>query len=281
MNDALENFEGLVNVSGRPINNLRFADDIAGIASSNSELQELVQRIHESSKKYGMEISQEKTKVMTNQYAQITQPIKIENKTLEEVKSFKYLGATISDEGSKPEIMSRIAQANNALAKLQPIWKSQTIRLETKLKLMKSLVHSIFLYGSETWTINKEIEKRITAFENKCYRRILNIKFQDKVSNERLHQMLDEAIGSRDQLMDIIKRRKLKWYGHVTRGNGLSKTILQGTVQGKRKQGRPKKTWMDNIKEWTGMNHNQIKSEASNRNQWKKLVHSINGAPTT
>ena len=105
---------------------------------------------------------------------------------------------------------------------------------------MKSLVHSIFLYGSETWTINKEIEKRITAFENKCYRRILNIKFQDKVSNERLHQMLDEAIGSRDQLMDIIKRRKLKWYGHVTRGNGLSKTILQGTVQGKRKQGRPK-----------------------------------------
>ena len=281
MNDALENFEGLVNVSGRPINNLRFADDIAGIASSNSELQELVQRIHESSKKYGMEISQEKTKVMTNQYAQITQPIQIENKTLEEVKSFKYLGATISDEGSKPEIMSRIAQANNALAKLQPIWKSQTIRLETKLKLMKSLVHSIFLYGSETWTINKEIEKRITAFENKCYRRILNIKFQDKVSNERLHQMLDEAIGSRDQLMDIIKRRKLKWYGHVTRGNGLSKTILQGTVQGKRKQGRPKKTWMDNIKEWTGMNHNQIKSKASNRNQWKELVHSINGAPTT
>ena len=81
--------------------------------------------------------------------------------------------------------------------------------------------------------------------------------------------------------MTIIKRRKLKWYGHVTRSNGLCKQILQGSVPGKRCRGRPRKTWADNIKEWTGLNHTQLQEIAHNRNQWKQLVNSVNGAPTT
>ena len=74
--------------------------------------------------------------------------------------------------------------------------------------------------------------------------------------------MLDKAIGSRDQLMDIIKRSKLKYYVHDTRGKGLSKTIMQG----KSKEKGNKAGLMDNIKEWTGINHTQIKSKTSNRN---------------
>ena len=134
------------------------------------------------------------------------------------------------------------------------------------MKLMKSLVHSIFLYGSETWTLTSYLENRINSFENKCYRKILNITYLDRISNTDLHLKISEILGNTDSLMNTIKKRKLKWYGHLTRSNGLSKTILQGTIEGKRKQGRPKKSWMDNIKEWTGMNHTQIKSKASNIN---------------
>ena len=61
-----------------------------------------------------------------------------------------------------------------------------------------------------------------------------------------------KAIGTHENLLTTVKKRKLKWYGHVTRSLGLAKTILQGTVQGQRKRGRQKRRWEDNITGWTG-----------------------------
>ena len=71
-------------------------------------------------------------------------------------KSFKYLGAVVSDDGSKPEILARIAQATAALTKLKPIWRDNNISLESKVKLMRSLVISIFLCARESWTLAAE-----------------------------------------------------------------------------------------------------------------------------
>ena len=82
---------------------------------------------------------------------------------------------------------------------------------------MWSLVISIFLYACESWTLTAELEKRTQAFEMRCYRRLLNISYKDHV-----------------------KKRELRWLGHVSRSSGLAKAILQGTVQGKKK-GRQKK----------------------------------------
>ena len=73
-------------------------------------------------------------------------------------------------------------------------------------------------------------------------------------------------------LLTTVKRRKLKWYGHVTRSSGLAKTILQGTVQGGRRRGRQRKRWEDNIKEWTGLQWNIALRKAENREEWRKLV---------
>ena len=80
------------------------------------------------------------------------------------------------------------------------------------------------------------------------------------------------AIGPYEGLMTPEKRRKLKWYGHVTQSSGLAKTILQGTVQGGRRRGRQKKRWEDNIKEWTGLELNIILWKAENGEEWRKLV---------
>ena len=80
------------------------------------------------------------------------------------------------------------------------------------------------------------------------------------------------AIGPYEDLQTSVKRRKLKWYGHVTRSSGLAKTILQGTVQGGRRRGRQRKRWEDNIKEWTGLVGNIILRKAENREEWRKLV---------
>ena len=87
----------------------------------------------------------------------------------------------------------------------------------------------------------------------RCYRRLLNISYKDHVTNEEVRRKIQTAIGEYDELLTLVKKRKLRWFGHVSRSSGLAKTILQGTVKGKRKRDRQKKRWEDNIKEWTGM----------------------------
>ena len=135
-----------VSIEGRTITNLRFADDIDGLAGEE-ELANLVERLDKASTAYGMEICAEKTKLMTNNTSGTNTEIKVNRQKLETVTSFKYLGSVIADEDSKPEILSRIAQATAALTRLKPVWIDKSISLSSKIRLMRSLVTSIFLYA--------------------------------------------------------------------------------------------------------------------------------------
>ena len=137
---------------------------------------------------------------------------------------------------------------------------------------MHSLVISIFLYACKSWTLTAELEKRTQAFEMRCYRRPLNISYKDHVTNEEVRRKIQAAIGEYDELLTLVKKRKLRWFGHVSRSSGLAKTILQGTGKGKRKRGRQKKRWEDNIKEWTGMYFASSTRAAENRSRWKGIV---------
>ncbi|WP_295514257.1 reverse transcriptase domain-containing protein, partial [Thiolapillus sp.] len=96
--DALEDHEGTVSIGGRTITNLRFADDIDGLAGEEEELTKLAERLDKASTAYGMEISAEKTKLMTNNTSGINTEIKVNGQKLETVTSFKYLGSVITDE---------------------------------------------------------------------------------------------------------------------------------------------------------------------------------------
>ena len=269
-----------MSIGGRNVTDLRFADDIDGLAGSEEELISLITTIDNTSNKYGMEINTDKTKIMTNNPAGFTQEVLLNGKALEPVQNFKYLGAIVADGSSKPEICARIAQASAALAKLKQIWTSSKISLTHKLKLANSLVVSIFLYGCESWTLNAALEKKIKAFEMKVYRRLLNISWRDHITNDEVRERLADLLPE-DDLLTTIKKRKLRWYGHVTRGESLSKTFLQGTVPGTRSQGRPKKTWNDNILEWAKMNTTETLRTAKDRDQWKEIIRNINSASTT
>ena len=87
---------------------------------------------------------------------------------LETVTSFKYLSSVITDEGSKPEILSRIVQATAALTRLKPVWIDKSISLSSKIRLMRSLVTPISLYTCESWTLTAEPQRRIQAMEMMC-----------------------------------------------------------------------------------------------------------------
>ena len=170
-----------------------------------------------------MEVSAAKTKLLTNNTSGINTEIKVSGQKLGTVASFKYLGFVITDEGSKPEILSRVAQT-----RLKPVWNDRSISLSSKIRLMRTLVTFI-------------LQRRIQAMEMRYYRNILRISYKDHVTNEEVRAKIQQVIGPHEDLLTIIKRRRLQWYGHGFHPSDLAKTILQGTVKGGRRQGRQKK----------------------------------------
>ncbi|KAK3767206.1 hypothetical protein RRG08_018076 [Elysia crispata] len=178
--DAMKDLSGTVSIGGRTITNLKFADDIDGLAEKE-ELASLVKQLDEASSRYSMEISAEKTKLMTNS--------------------------------------------------VQPI----------------------------------------------------TTKITEHVTNTEIRIRVTQQVRHHEDLLATVKKRKLRWYGHVTRSEGLTKTILERTVQGKRRRDRQKKNWADNISEWKGkalLTLKQSPTTALDGASWY-IVHPSCSAPTT
>ena len=108
----------------------------------------------------------------------------------------------------------------------------------------------------------------------RCYRKILHTSYKDHVTYKEVVAKVQQANGPHEDLLTIVKRPKLPWYGHVSRSSGLAETILQGTVKlkGGRRQGGQRKRWEDNIREWTGLEFGKSQRAVENREKWRKLV---------
>ena len=159
MCEAFDDHKGSVSIGGRLITNFRFADDIVVNAEEEGEAGVLIDRLDKTTTRYTMEIGPDKTEVMTNNPNGFQREIKIKGQRLEEVENFKYLGAIISNGGSKPDILSRIAQTTAALSILKIIWRDKNISLASKVKLMRTLILSTFLYACESWTLTAEMRE--------------------------------------------------------------------------------------------------------------------------
>ena len=130
---------------------------------------------------------------------------------------------------------------------------------------MRSVFTSIFLYARELCTLTTELQRRIQATEMRCHHKILRISYKDHVTNGEVRAETQQAIAPHEDLLTMVKRRKLQWYGHVSRSSGLAKTILQTTVKGGRRQDRQRKRWEDNIREWTGLEFAKSQRAVENR----------------
>ena len=114
-------------------------------------------------------------------------------------------------------------------------------------------------------------ESKLQAFENKCMRKFLQISYLEHKTNEYVWDRINSIAGHQETIITTIKRRKMAWFGHVLRHDTLTKIILQGTVEGGRRRGRQRKSWLDNIKEWTGMKLHELLAAAQNRHVWRSL----------
>ena len=165
-------------INGHNINNLRYADDTVLIAEDEANLQDLVTAVKDESEKCGLLMDIKKTKVMllTKDTKDKKVSIHIGYKEVEHVQSFTYLGQLITEDGkSKGEIRSRLDLAENASSKRYKLLTNKNLSLKTRLRLTKCYVWSLSTYACGTWTLSKQMEAKIEAFEMWSYRRIMRI----------------------------------------------------------------------------------------------------------
>ena len=200
-----------ISIGNLLILNLRFADDIDLIAGNTQELQAITDKLLNNARKYGMEISIEKSKVMINSNENQYADIYLYGCKLEEVEKFKYLGATLTKNRTcDQELRIRLAQATSAMVRLTTIWKSTHIRFKLKYNLYRSLILSILTYGYESWTLNVNITKKIQDFENKSHRKQLCITYREGKTIIFVKNKIKTLIGTFEPLLQTIRRRKLK-----------------------------------------------------------------------
>ena len=269
--DALEGLRG-VQMGGENITNLRYADDAVLVADSRKKLQKMLNRLRDRCKVYGMAINVKKTKVMViSKESNVQCRIMLGQDILEQVSRYKYLGSWImEDVRSVDELIVRIAMAKTSFWQNKELMRGN-IRMETKLKVLNCYVFSVLNYDCETWTWNKTMAKKVNAFEQWCYRRILKVSYVDRVSNKAILNRLHlELHFERD-----MKRRKMEFAGHVLRRSSgeTHLRLLEGKICGKRLRGRPRLMWIDDIRKWTNVgNYGTIKRFAEDRAKWSAMT---------
>ena len=167
---------------------------------------------------------------------------KIDGKDLEDVPEFTYLGSKVTKKGGAcDDIKSRLQKARNAFLPLNQVWRSSIYSLNTKVKIFNSNVKYVLMYGSECWGITIGDIRKFEAFQNRRLGRILRIHWPNKIS---AHQQLRERTNAQT-IGESITIRRWRYIGHVLRKGSEddTKIAMTWTPEGKRKRGRPKKTW--------------------------------------
>ena len=266
MKEATENTKDGISVGGHTVSTLRFADDKAVVASSQKELQNLMDNVNNVTKKYGMKINVKKTKVMCiSRTGSHKLKIIIEGQRVEQVTQFKYLGSIVSSDGyCEKDIRSRIAMGKQAFTNKRRLLTS-TLNLDLKKRIIKCMVWSVALYGAETWTMTQADRERLEAFEMWIWRRMLKISWVDKVSNVEVLQ----RVGENRSILDTVQHRKLRWVGHILRHESLLRDIIEGRMKGKATRGRKRLQMLSDV---INKSYVDLNREVEDRSWWQKRV---------
>ncbi|KAG1653773.1 Pyruvate dehydrogenase phosphatase regulatory subunit, mitochondrial [Nymphon striatum] len=194
---------------------------------------------------------------------------------LEQVRQYKYLGSILDDEGKcTKDVKARIAMAKQAFMKRKELL-IKNISLYLKKRLVKSLIWSVALYGSETWTIRVDERSKLEAFEMWVWRNILKIKWSDKISNEDVLKLVDEERA----MMGTIHKRQRRWIGHILRSENMLRDVMEGHVMGRRQRGRQRIKMLDGMKD--GKSYAELKEESQDQPYIEgivKIVPSVENA---
>ena len=214
------------------------SDDTALMAQSPMEMQQLLDKVNAAGAQRLLKLNVKKTKLMTIGDVPDDINIRVNNDPVEKVKQFKYLGSLKSTEGDcSKDVNARIAMAKKRMCELTTLWKDRSIPVALKMRLVKTLVWTVLSYGAEAWTLKVRDERKITSMEMWLWRRMLRISWMEKRTDNSILQELE----IKRELLGHVRKRKLTYYGHLCRDHGcqLTKTVVEGYVEGRRRRGRP------------------------------------------
>ena len=161
------------------------------------------------------------------------------------------------------------------MTNLDSILKSRDITLPTKVWIVKAMVFPVVMYGCESWTIKKAERRRIDAFKQWCWRRLLRVPRTARRSNQSILKEINPEYSLEGLML------KLQYFGHLMqRANSLEKTLMLGKIEGKRRRGWQRMRWLNGITDSMNMGLGRLRELVTDREAWHAAIHRVTKSRT-